>query len=140
MIDKAYDKAALLHGHRCPGLAIGVRAAQEARRLLPFSEQDVEERQIYCLAEGRACYLDGIQALSGCTVGNGHLLIRSTGTAAFSFYHLGREAGLRLALKPLDDTLSREEKTRRILHAPAEEIFLLSSPTLPLSAVLAAEP
>ena len=42
MIRKQYEEAARFHGHACPGLAIGVRAAAEALRLLEITERDDE--------------------------------------------------------------------------------------------------
>ena len=47
MDQQLWEKAIAFHGHACPGLAIGVRAATEAiKRLnLSFSE---DEEVVYC--------------------------------------------------------------------------------------------
>lgn len=122
-MDKAYEIASALHGHSCPGLAIGVRAAEEAKRILNIDAESIKNKQIYCVAERRACYLDGIQALSGCTVGNGHLLFRATGKTAFSFFHTGTDESVRLVMKDIDGVEGKAEKIQFILHAPLEDVF-----------------
>ena len=67
-IHEAYQKAGELHGHYCPGLAIGVRAAWEGRRALG-------EGSLSVMAERSACWLDGM-SLVGATIGNGKLLMK----------------------------------------------------------------
>jgi len=123
MIREKFDRAAAFHGHKCPGLAIGVRAAAEAMRLLGSEE-------LYCMAENSACYIDGIQALCGCTVGNGRLKFHPTGKNAFSFYTAGGES-VRLLLKPDEREMSREERIDYLLTAPLEEVYTVSKPRVP---------
>ncbi len=123
MIKEKFERAAAFHGHRCPGLAIGVRAAEEAVRLLGTAE-------LYCMAESSACYIDGIQALCGCTVGNGRLKFHPTGKTAFSFYTAGGE-GVRLLLKPAGGGMSREEHIDFLLTAPLEEVYAVGGPRVP---------
>ena len=62
MIHELYQKAGELHGHYCPGLAIGVRAAFEALRILKV--ENIHSHSLYCIAESRACFQDGIQVVS----------------------------------------------------------------------------
>ncbi|MBR3293877.1 MAG: formylmethanofuran dehydrogenase subunit E family protein [Oscillospiraceae bacterium] len=117
-----FEQAGQFHGHLCPGLAIGVRAAAEALRLL-----DVEKggKALYCVAESRACYLDGIQTVFGTTIGNGALEVREEGNAAFNFFDRASEKQVRLEALPLPEGLSREEKIERLLYAPMEDVFLV---------------
>lgn len=119
MIIETFEKTALFHGHRCPGLAIGVRAAEEAKRLLEITGEN--KNDLRCLAESRACYIDALQVLCGCTEGNGKLGYNLTGKAAFSFYCGDRS--VRLLLKPFAGNTAKEEQIRQILTAPLEEIF-----------------
>ena len=51
-IKELYRSAGLLHGHYCPGLANGERAAAEALDILKV-ERGI--RGLYCIAEQRAC-------------------------------------------------------------------------------------
>lgn len=114
-IHEEYKKAGLLHGHYCPGLAIGVRAALEGRRVLG-------EGSLCVLAERSACWLDGF-CLIGATVGNGKLKIHDTGKPAFGIYNTDTGKALRLVLKAAPQGLSRDEMTQWLLTAPFEEVF-----------------
>ena len=120
MIHELYKKAGELHGHYCPGLAIGVRASFEALRIL-----DVKEKAsgLYCIAESHACYIDGIQMVCGVSWGKGNLEIRDRGKTAFNFYDRSTEKSVRLIAKSWPEDLSREELTEFILTAPLDEVF-----------------
>ena len=119
-IHEAYQKAGLLHGHYCPGLAIGVRAAAEGRRLL-------ESSTLCVVSERSACWLDGM-CLVGATIGNGKLKVRDTGKAAFSFYNDESGRSVRLLLKKGPGGLNREQMIDWLLTAPFEEVFALTEP------------
>ena len=122
-IDEAYEYAAILHGHKCPGLAIGVRAAEEAKRILGID--NIQDKGLYCVAENSACYLDGIQALIGCTAGKGNLIMHPTGKTAFSFYHTNAGKSVRMVMKSLPNVGDKSAQTDFILHAPLDEVFSL---------------
>jgi len=62
------------HGHSCPGLAIGIRAAELARDRLGTPDQS----DLVAVAETDMCGLDAIQFLTGCTYGKGNLIPCST--------------------------------------------------------------
>lgn len=119
-IKELYKKAGELHGHYCPGLAIGVRAAAEALAILKVGRG---ERGLYCIAEQRACYLDGIQAVFGTTMGNKNIELRDTGETAFNFYDRAGGQSVRLFVKPQPEGLGRAEKTELILTAAFDEVF-----------------
>lgn len=129
-IHSLFDKSAGFHGHRCPGLAIGVRAAVEAQKLLGIGFSADEE--IVCVTENDACGVDGIQVLLGCSVGKGNLIFRIRGKQAFSFFNRNNGEAVRLVLKPLPKMESRESKQNYILEAPLEEIFEIKKPGYPL--------
>ena len=121
MIYELYRKAGELHGHSCPGLAIGVRAAAEALRILEV--EDIHSKSLYCIAESRACFQDGIQVVFGTTLGNGTLELRDRGKTAFNFYDREKGRGVRLVLKSQPEGMSREESTEFILTAPFDLVF-----------------
>jgi len=129
-IHSLFDKSADFHGHRCPGLAIGVRAAVEAQKLLGIGFSADEE--IVCVTENDACGVDGIQVLLGCSAGKGNLIFRIRGKQAFSFFNRNNGEAVRLVLKPLSKMESREAKQNYILEAPLEEIFEIKKPGYPL--------
>ena len=120
MIKELYKKAGELHGHYCPGLAIGVRAATEALEILKPSKK---AHNLCCIAENRACYLDGIQMIFGTTMGNGNIELRETGKTAFNFYDRATGRSVRLVAKVWPENLSRDELTDYILTAPLEAVF-----------------
>jgi formylmethanofuran dehydrogenase subunit E len=60
------------HGHYCPGVTIGYRAALIALRELGVERAQDEE--LVALCENDACGVDAVQALTGCTLGKGNLI------------------------------------------------------------------
>lgn len=86
------DNAIAFHGHSCPGLAIGIRAAEYAKRELP----ETASTDLVCITETDMCGVDGIQFLAGCTFGKGNLIHRDYGKMAFSFYDRVRDKGFRI--------------------------------------------
>lgn len=118
---KLFDGAADFHGHRCPGLAMGVRAGYEALRVLGVSRED---RRLKCTAESNACYIDGIQFAAGTTLGNKSIEIRDNGLAEFGFVdrETGKRAHLRYIAEPPDGA-GNEEKINFILTAAAERVY-----------------
>ncbi len=129
-IQSLFEKSAEFHGHQCPGLAIGVRAAVEAQRLLAAGHSADEE--IVCVTENDACGVDGIQVLMGCSAGKGNLIFRIRGKQAYSFFNRMSGEAIRLVLKPLPGMESREAKQAYILTAPLEDIFEIKKPGYPL--------
>ena len=120
MIKELYEKSGELHGHYCPGLAIGVRAAAAALDIL---NPEKKGKNLYCIAESRACYLDGIQVVFGTTAGNGRLEVRDSDEAAFNFYDRESGKSVRLAAAAMPEGLSRDEKRDFILTAPLDKVF-----------------
>jgi len=125
-IYELYEKSVEFHGHKCPGLAIGVRAAVEARSLLGIDFSDDEE--IVCITENDACGVDGIQVILGCTAGKGNLIFRMRGKHAYSFFNRKNGQSVRLILKELHKQENREARQKYILEAPFAEIFLAGKP------------
>jgi formylmethanofuran dehydrogenase subunit E len=121
MIQELYQKAGELHGHYCPGLAIGVRAAFEALRILEV--ENIHSHSLYCIAESRACFQDGIQVVFGTTLGNGNLELRDRGKTAFNFYDRANDKNVRLLLKQWPEGMSKVEVIEYLLTAPLEQIF-----------------
>ena len=115
-----WERAVSFHGHVCPGLMIGYRAALYAAELLNLRFSEDEEA--VCIAENDSCSIDAIQAVLGCTMGKGNLILRIRGKQAFSFYN--RESGnsVRIVQRDLGD-MTREEKMTCLAEAGNEDIF-----------------
>ena len=134
------------HGHWCPGLAMGIRAAEMALR--DFGKSGDEE--IVAVVETDMCGVDAIQFLTGCTFGKGNLIYRDHGKNAFTFYRRRDDKSARLVARPnrFSDSMPelgrlsakkekegltgeetaqwkglREELSQRIMEADLEDLF-----------------
>lgn len=146
-VEELNRRAVAFHGHSCPGLAIGVRAAQFCLERFGHNA----EHPLTIVAETDMCGVDALQALTGCTLGKGNLLHRDYGKMAFSFHPQAgggarilldptfagdRQGRLRALMRKVKDGLAtpgdqeelarlREESQRDILAAPLEALFLV---------------
>lgn len=84
------------HGHSCPGLSIGIRASEMARRELG----ELPDNRLVCITETDMCGVDAVQFLTGCTFGKGNLIHRDHGKMAFTFFDRESGQGFRCILKP----------------------------------------
>jgi len=91
------DNVVRFHGHLCPGLLIGYRAALAALDLLGIDRAADEE--LVCIAETEACGLDAVQVVTGCTAGKGNLILRDWGKQVFTFGRRSDGRSVRLALR-----------------------------------------
>jgi formylmethanofuran dehydrogenase subunit E len=96
-----FAEAVAFHGHVCPGLAMGYRAAEIALSRLRSGRSEDEE--LVTITETDACSVDAIQVLTGCTAGKGNLLFRDHGKQAFTFINRKTGAALRLVANPSFD-------------------------------------
>lgn len=115
------EKTIEFHGHNCPGLTIGIRAAELARQ-----ELDIHTTaNTLCVTETDMCGVDAIQFLTGCSFGKGNLIHKDFGKSAFTFFNRDTGKGFR-ALFNNDfaaDVEDRDERTRMLLDADLDELF-----------------
>ncbi|MBD3296096.1 MAG: formylmethanofuran dehydrogenase [Candidatus Omnitrophica bacterium] len=83
-MEKLLDRAAEIHGHYCSHMALGVRATCAAFRELGITESTGME-EILAVVECNNCFVDGIQAVSGCTLGNNAMIYKDLGKTAVTF-------------------------------------------------------
>ena len=122
MHESEWKRCEEFHGHGCPGLATGCRAAVEACRFFGIPLEKVRDEELVCVTESDACGIDAIQCLLSCTPGKGNMVMRLRGKHAYSFFD--RRSGKSVRLVPkFDRSKDREELIRFILDAPAEEVF-----------------
>ena len=122
-INDLMKKAAVFHGHLCPGIAIGVLAAKYA--LEQGYEHSLDE-EIVAVVETDNCSVDALQILLGTTYGKGNLVHLDYGKSNYSFYNRKTQKGIRLALKKDISNfknLSRDEKIQKLLELEPEDIF-----------------
>lgn len=94
--DASLESLVAFHGHMCPGLAIGVRAARIGVREVGRSPQ----QPVTVLAETAMCSVDAVQFLTGCTLGNGDLEFRDHGKNAFTFVRRSDGKTVRILARP----------------------------------------
>lgn len=75
-------KAAALHGHFCPGIAMGVMAATKSMQLMRDQGDGMED--MLAITETNNCFSDGVQFVTGCTFGNNALIFKDLGKTAFT--------------------------------------------------------
>jgi formylmethanofuran dehydrogenase subunit E len=149
------DRTIAFHGHSCPGLAIGIRAAELALKRLGYAEG----KDLVAVVETDMCGVDAIQFLTGCTFGKGNLIHKDYGKMAFSFYDHSKDMGFRVLLRPdisgdlgpelrslmrkvEDGTANEEEHARlknfrgelqeRYMNVDLEEMFIVIEPSFPV--------
>jgi formylmethanofuran dehydrogenase subunit E len=146
-----WQKAADFHGHVCPGLAIGFKAAMAGMAWL--REHRAVDEELVAIVETDACGADAVQVLTGCTFGKGNFIFRDHGKNVYSFVSRRSGSGVRVSLragafqpnerhmeliqKIRTETASDEERAefRRlheqrshdILEADPEELFEIES-------------
>lgn len=125
-----WEKCVAFHGHECPGLTIGYKAALYAAALLDIDFSSGEE--VVCIAENDACSVDAIQVLLGCSVGKGNLLFHMTGKQAYSIYDRSTGNAVRLVLKPMQKELPRAEAFAYYQSCDPKELFTVKKPKLEL--------
>ncbi len=156
------EECVRFHGHFCPGLAIGFRAAGELMRLLGADRSGDEE--LVAIVETDACGADAIQVMTGCTFGKGNFIFLDYGKHAFTLGSRHRNMAFRSSLRPDTHVFKNEfvglfEKIRsgsatgderaqflklrgstamRILHMETEKLFKIEevSIVLPPKAVV----
>ena len=126
-----FKRCADFHGHICPGLSIGYKAAKVAMEKL--SEKRAEDEQVVAIVETDACSADAVQVLTGCTFGKGNFIYKDHGKMVLTLLSRNTGDGFRVAVRPgafavddmhftllqkvIQDTADEEEQERfRELH------------------------
>ena len=119
--------AVRFHGHLCPGLAIGFRAAKAALERLGARRSEDEE--LIAIVENDSCSVDAVQWLTGCTFGKGNFFFRDHGKQVSTFALRPGGRAVRVALKSPDRCTdqpphqNRDARTRWILEVPLDHLF-----------------
>ncbi len=106
-----YEKAVNFHGHSCPGLTIGFRAAQAAAER--FATERAKDEELVAIVESDGCGIDAIQALLGCTIGKGNLIYKDLGKQVYTIACRKTGKALRIACRADIMKLTPEQKNLR---------------------------
>jgi formylmethanofuran dehydrogenase subunit E len=116
-----FKRCADFHGHVCPGLAIGYRAAKAGMSWL--TENRAVDEELVAIVETDSCSADAIQVLTGCTFGKGNFIYQDYGKQALTLVSRKTGAGVRVALKPgaLELTQRHRDLLETISHDQASQ-------------------
>lgn len=106
-------------GHMCPGLAMGIRAAEVA---LAEVGPHADDEEVVAIVETDMCGVDAVQYLTGCTFGKGNLIHRDYGKTAFTFLRRSDGRAVRVSMRPGSigpDSTERSELRARISSGEA---------------------
>ena len=149
-----FKRCAAFHGHVCPGLSIGFRAAAAAMAWL--RENRSADEELVAVVETDACSDDAVQGLTGCTFGKGNFIHKDYGKMALTLFSRTSGDGVRVVMRPDafapdeahfallqkvirgqagDDERQRFEalhleRSREMLEMPEERLFKLSPVTM----------
>lgn len=106
------ELAIQFHGHICPGLLIGVRAAEFAQKHLDVS-QDYDE-ELLAIIETDSCGVDAIQSILGCTFGKGNLIFNDYGKNVYTIASRDKNRAVRIAQKYGATSFRESERFREL--------------------------
>lgn len=130
MDKELWERCIEFHGHECPGLASGFRAAETAAREIGAQFGRTEDEDIVCVTENDACGVDCIQFALSCTLGKGNMIMRLRGKHAWSFFNRKNGKSVRIVMRDFDRAgKSREELIDFILNGPEEEVLEIKRPS-----------
>ncbi|MCH7346325.1 FmdE family protein [Aeromonas sp. MR7] len=101
MTESEFEVALAFHGHKCPAMPLGLRAAHAAMRVLGVERS--QDKELYVISEtgkGHAagCFLDGIMSATGCTYGKSNIEKRYYNKMAFTLVDVNAGRAVRVRL------------------------------------------
>jgi formylmethanofuran dehydrogenase subunit E len=99
-----FSDAVRFHGHTCPGLALGYRAALIA--LEELRSDPAHDEELVAIVENDACGIDALQVVTGCTAGKGNLIFLDYGKHVYTLINRQNGKAVRVATKPTFSTAS----------------------------------
>lgn len=115
------------HGHKCPAMPLGLRAGEAAMQVLGV--QHAPDGQLTALVEidrnhCSTCFADGMQVITGCTLGKGS--IRSLGYGKFALTLIDNKTGRSVRVVATPEVMCRSQESEFIQYrkngAPASQV------------------
>ncbi len=128
-----WDKVVEFHGHECPGLAMGYRAALIALHRLDVSR--AEDEELVAIVETDACGVDAIQVITGCTLGKGNLIFKDYGKQAFTVANRKTGRAVRVYVDPSKLEINKDDGSagiNQILSAEEENFCKIRDINVPI--------
>ena len=146
-LEKALAVASARHNHLCPRQVLGARCAIAASAALELEVPRTDKR-LLVIVETDGCFVDGVEAVTGVSVGGRTLRVEDYGKIAATFVDVKTDRALRVAPQTDVRTRARDyapEQTRRyfaMLHGyqrmPDDELLSFQWVTLstPVAAIV----
>lgn len=141
------ERSSREHTHLCSRQVLGVRMGLLGMKALGFEAPPAKKR-LLVIAETDGCFVDGIIAATGCTVGHRTLRVEDYGKVAATFVDVQEERAVRIAPAPdirqkayayaPDEPRHYFAQLRAYQIMPDEEMFTITEVALatPLAAIL----
>jgi formylmethanofuran dehydrogenase subunit E len=138
-ITQLLEKSMQDHDHLCPRQILGVRIGLAGMKTLGFDEPP-KKKQLLVITETDGCFVDGVIAATGCTVGHRTLRVEDYGKVAVTF--VDTKTGRAVRVAPQLDVRERAcafvpEESRHYFAQmrayqlmPDEEMFTVQEVTL----------
>jgi formylmethanofuran dehydrogenase subunit E len=102
MTANEFEMALAFHGHKCPAMPLGFRAAQAAMQVLGVER--AKDKELHVISEtgkGHAagCFLDGVMSATGCTYGKSNIEKLYYNKMAFTLIDVNAGRSVRVRLK-----------------------------------------
>lgn len=121
MNSEDFKQCEIFHGHVCPGLALGYRAAKSA--LAHLNETRSPDEELVAIIETDSCGADAVQVLTGCTFGKGNFIFRDYGKMTLTLFSRKTGQGVRVAARPILSPKNKLDLMHKVMAgtASAEE-------------------
>jgi formylmethanofuran dehydrogenase subunit E len=126
-LKELFELGMKFHGHKCPAMPMGLRAALAAMRTLGVTR--AQDKELFVVSEtgkGHAagCFLDGIMTATGCTYGKSNIEKRYFNKMAFTLIDQGASRAVRVSLKPdfFEKALASPFVQKRKAGVPPQDI------------------
>jgi len=90
------EKSMQDHDHLCPRQILGARIGMAGMKVLGFDEPPTK-KQLLVISETDGCFVDGVIAATGCTVGHRTLRVEDYGKVAVTFVNTTSGYAVRIA-------------------------------------------
>ena len=122
-----FEMALAFHGHRCPAMPLGFRAAEAAMNALGVERS--KDKELYIISEtgkshAAGCFLDGVMSATGCTYGKSNIEKRYYNKMAFTLIDVKNGVSVRVRLKDdfFGNMLQSPFVAQRKLGVPPQDI------------------
>lgn len=138
-----WEKCAEFHGHECGGLTIGYKAALYVIELMGL-EQDEDgcvsaAEELVCVAENKACSVDAIRVVLGCTEEKGNLVFHLTDSQSYTIFNRRTREAVRIVLKDRPEGITREQSFAYYQSREPREMFERQTVTFAMPEIVGRE-